>query len=1193
MRNFRLRFSLFFALALFASICQGARVFRIGPGQSYQRLVDFPWEDLQPGDLVEIYHNGSVYKEKFNIAGQGTEDQPIIVRGIPDAAGNLPVVDGQDAISRPQLDYWNQYRAPIRVGMALVPLYETAPSHVTIENLEVRSARFPYSFTNTLGVPEAYHQRTSGIYIEAGSFITVRNCTIRDCGNGFFTSHASEDVLVEGCRIFDNGIEDNDRYHNCYTESHGITYQFNYIGPQRESCNGNALKDRSSGTVIRYNWIVGGNKQLDLVDSDYADIYDLPSYDRTYVYGNVLLEPDDDGGHKIIQYGGDSKVFDRYRNGTLYFYHNTVVSLRSGGASLFRLDGATVRCYNNILYSPHGYVVRNGAYGEVLAEDNWISPNSSQVDMALNLSGENPGLRSIPASEFALDWASRCRDAGRSLSGTIPATYWVDHEYRSLATAHARIDAGMPDLGAFAFWGATQSVAQADLFYASEDTFLYMPAVAGLLTNDALYLEHPARPVLQHAAAFGSVDIGFDGAFVYTPQANFSGRDSFSYGLVERPPRIVGFRAEDEGALDTGFTTGDELTIRFDQPTNRAAEPLSQAQIDTLFAFRDATGATLSLGTAYAGEWLDRSNALIVIGDATGASTVAVGQSYAVCLAGGQLRNLGNRSPASVSRSPALTGWLGGSTVQWQNLVHAQLGAGNILEKTNADLWLSGASSVQTITGDGFIELLVDPVTHQRMFGLAIQDDDGSPQDLDWAFELHPRAEEANVQENGSIQKFAPVTPIVPGDRLRISVSGDRIHYWHNGTHLYESRKLLTPDDFPLVFDCSLGAAGAVMPAGFIVSEGMPVALPADPWEPQPSDPIVSSATAEVEVGVVIDPAVVKRTVPLSSLVAGRVVTRSNRVEVNIQASDPDNQITAWLFQADEAPAPDESSSWSVLAPSAISLSEAGQSSWRLWYRLVDGTILAAPGDPVRILYQPTLSYAILNVAGTSLLFGTNFSAADGWDEQDAPADQLPAFQLAGTDALVDIRNGGQVWRVRLPTTGHLEVSWTFSDWAIGQTILLQPLRGERASGPAIDMKSQSEARVSGELLEICIGTPFTQAVLLQPGWNLVGTALMSATAFDGLGWCWQGQQYEAMTGWQAEQGVWLHTEAPMQYQVRGLQADPQIELFPGWNLISPAAVMLAFPNTWAWSVEQQRLEPVDSNAVLFPGNGYWVFSPN
>src|SRR5690606_2610711 len=130
-------------------------------------------------------------------------------------------------------------------------------------------------------------------------------------------------------------------------------YEGNRFGPLRPGSVGNALKDRSAELVVRYNWIEGGNRQLDLVAGDDADAIPAhPLYARTIVYGNVLIEPDGAGNSQIGHYGGDNGNTALYRKGVLHFFHNTVVSLRSGNTTLLRLstadESADVR--NNVLY---------------------------------------------------------------------------------------------------------------------------------------------------------------------------------------------------------------------------------------------------------------------------------------------------------------------------------------------------------------------------------------------------------------------------------------------------------------------------------------------------------------------------------------------------------------------------------------------------------------------------------------------------------------------------------------------------------------------------------------------------------------------------------------------------------------------------------------------------------------------------
>src|SRR5690606_4653520 len=122
--------------------------------------------------------------------------------------------------------------------------------------------------------------------------------------------------VIRGNHLFGNGNVDSIYEHNSYTESKGITFEFNHYGALCDGCLGNNLKDRSSGTHIRYNWIENGNRQLDLVDSDHDELTSDTDYLDTYVYGNLLIEAEGEGNRQIIHYGGDGESLDTYRKGT-------------------------------------------------------------------------------------------------------------------------------------------------------------------------------------------------------------------------------------------------------------------------------------------------------------------------------------------------------------------------------------------------------------------------------------------------------------------------------------------------------------------------------------------------------------------------------------------------------------------------------------------------------------------------------------------------------------------------------------------------------------------------------------------------------------------------------------------------------------------------------------------------------------
>ena len=319
-------------------------------------ISDVPWESLVAGDRVLIHWRSTSYKEKWVICRSGTAESPIVVSGVPGPAGQLPVIDGSDAVTRTALSFWNESRGVIKIGGASIPA-DTLPAHIVIENLDIRSGRPPHTFTNDSGGLETYADNAAAIYVEKAENLTIRNCILRDSGNGLFigaNGGLTKDILIERNWIYDNGIEGSYYQHNTYTAAIGITYQFNRMGRLRDGCGGNNLKDRSAGLVVRYNWIEDGNRQLDLVDAeDSAVLVNHPSYTTTFVYGNILIESDGEGNSQILHYGGDSGTTADYRKGTLHFFHNTVVSTRSGNTTLMRLstneEHADVR--NNIIYT--------------------------------------------------------------------------------------------------------------------------------------------------------------------------------------------------------------------------------------------------------------------------------------------------------------------------------------------------------------------------------------------------------------------------------------------------------------------------------------------------------------------------------------------------------------------------------------------------------------------------------------------------------------------------------------------------------------------------------------------------------------------------------------------------------------------------------------------------------------------------
>ena len=317
----------------------GDREFSVGPGRRYENVGDVPFESLAPGDTVRIFWREQPYREKMMISGQGTASRPIRVCGIPGPDGQLPVIDGQDATTRRELDFpfsGHQVRGLVIIGHPHgQPWGEATPSYIVLEGLEVRNAAPPYSFTDRSGKKVPYSAIAAGIFVERANHLTIRGCTVTANNNGMFVGTGggevalTQDVLIERNYIHDNGSLADYYEHNVYNEASNVVYQFNRFGPPRGGKNGILganIKERSAGVVVRYNWIEDGAHIMDIVDAQESkDVTrPMPSFHSTYVYGNVIIRGTLPSG-SMIHYGGDSGVAEDYRKGTLFFYNNTVI----------------------------------------------------------------------------------------------------------------------------------------------------------------------------------------------------------------------------------------------------------------------------------------------------------------------------------------------------------------------------------------------------------------------------------------------------------------------------------------------------------------------------------------------------------------------------------------------------------------------------------------------------------------------------------------------------------------------------------------------------------------------------------------------------------------------------------------------------------------------------------------------------
>lgn len=368
-----------------------------------------PWVNLVAGDTVRIYSRAEPYRRIVGLRSVGTREQPIKVCGVKGTNGELPVINGENAIPISGYLYnWGSGQGANigDFGVILIGRTTTAgdhwlhkAEHIIIEDLKITGGHASNTYIPQGENPRSFVYGAAGVRVTNGNYITIRGCEITGNGNGIFLrgddnggeGTITRNTLVEGNYIYKNGNSGRVTEHNIYSQGVAPIFQYNRIGRMRpaapgvDPAGGCSLKDRSSGTVIRYNWIESGARTLDLVEAEDApSVVAEADYGNAYVYGNILLNEIDDNDDyvsamRITHFGADNFADDSNgsctasspsicRTGTLYFYNNSVIikDYRNIAQNsdwvqdrLFEISiaGATVDIRNNIfhLYAPNGY----------------------------------------------------------------------------------------------------------------------------------------------------------------------------------------------------------------------------------------------------------------------------------------------------------------------------------------------------------------------------------------------------------------------------------------------------------------------------------------------------------------------------------------------------------------------------------------------------------------------------------------------------------------------------------------------------------------------------------------------------------------------------------------------------------------------------------------------------------------------
>ena len=467
-----------------AAALPAATVYDVGPGKPLTSLFDVPWKTLQPGDVVNVYPKPGGYHEKIQVSASGTAAQHIVIRGVRDpVTGALPILDANGAVEDPKTDWRSPVLSPY--GMITVSprksvyVYgQPGVSFVDIETLDIRNAYYTadnsITYTDQTGAVRKWDGFACGVYVEWALDFTLRGCEISNCGNGLFANskngavQSSARLLIEKNYFHDNSLPatvDPDtgavlsngyHEHHIYTEAAGVTIQFNKFGRLHAGAHGCAIKDRSSGEVIRYNEfdILEESNVLALLDPQGGAGYieQQQHYLDSYVYGNLITIENYASGADLFWWGAynGSSQYQALHRGTLYFYHNTVV-VHHGKTSLFFLPSTTytgsaptfenVDCRNNIFYVDPGF------QGNQYDAMHWFTSGATNGggDINLGVNWVSPGiLKEAPFHAYggALNGVANLITGDAGGNNDPHFVDMVAHDYRALPGANTTDAAG-------------------------------------------------------------------------------------------------------------------------------------------------------------------------------------------------------------------------------------------------------------------------------------------------------------------------------------------------------------------------------------------------------------------------------------------------------------------------------------------------------------------------------------------------------------------------------------------------------------------------------------------------------------------------------------------------------------------------------------------------------------------------------
>jgi hypothetical protein len=385
------------------------KTYDVGPSQPYKTIQSVPWESLGSGTTVRVHNEDTTgtspttYHEYFQVSTHAERKQPVRVCGVPDAVGNLPVLDASGATGRPTINSHPIIYAAVGIGtQGWAGNYKgdwIGSQYLIVEGLRIENSKQPYTYTTPEGgTGVLWGAFSSCIRVFASMNVVVRGIDGDNCGLGIFSDFNSgqgyaavANTLYEGSHLHHNGVAGSYTEHQFYIQGLNEVVQFNLLDEYQSGARGSNFKGRGFPEIIRYNHFGdGASRQLDLVDNEDAghyttfegnlsggprsfrsiypaDVYTadqlaaaVEAHHGDFVYGNTFVNT---ASVLVIHYGTDHGSMENDRLGTMWFYNNSffepagshyswhLFDTSGGGGNSFReIEWPQIQVLNNAIW---------------------------------------------------------------------------------------------------------------------------------------------------------------------------------------------------------------------------------------------------------------------------------------------------------------------------------------------------------------------------------------------------------------------------------------------------------------------------------------------------------------------------------------------------------------------------------------------------------------------------------------------------------------------------------------------------------------------------------------------------------------------------------------------------------------------------------------------------------------------------